>query len=150
MKMILLRASSILFLTILVSDGTNAQDTLLLATWGRPSSPRFLIEVRGSGTLLVTKESSPITKSGLTKKTVEKKIGPEAAGRILKLAKEANDFADGCKTVTDGTSADLLLLIEGKVTHRRCDMAKVWPKGQKTSLLVREINRSLSKEMQVY
>ena len=148
--MIVRKAFSILFLTMLVSAVTNAQDTLRLTTWGMPGSARFLVEIRGSGVLRVTKESFPITKSGLTKAKVEKRIGPRAAKRILQLAKEADDFNDGCRTVADGTSAELLLLIKGEETRRRCDMAEAWPKGQKTTLLVQEINRFLSKEMQIY
>ena len=141
-----------LFITCISATVALAADPVLtLSTWGKPGDTRFVVELFTDGRLRVERDAPPFTSEGqLTKKTVERWVSRTRIRKLLRLAAEAKDFAAGCGEVSDGTSASMVLVEEGKTTRRNCRNADVWPNGRKARALLNAINAIVPGEMRVY
>ncbi len=118
-----------------------------LNTWGMPGATRFFVRLTQDDRLL-TARAGP----GLTNEVVREDIQLThiASDALFRLAQRAGDFAEGCMTVGDGTSARLRIAHDGRTITRECQMAREWPLGPDTEALLVALNSHLSKEMHIY
>ncbi len=121
-----------------------------LTTWGMPGSPRFTVTLSSAGELTVIRERFPLTESGRTVTKVVRVLRPADADQLGTLAQQATDFAKGCGTVADGTSARLRIDDSRGGTLRVCDNAVEWPVGSDTKAFLEHINANLPKDAHVF
>jgi hypothetical protein len=115
------------------------------------AGPNFYVSVTRDGTLKIRRTGLPIVKPGqLTASTTSIKLTPRKAKAVLKSANAARDFGEGCRIVSDGTSAQLVLEGSGRSVERNCTSAPSWPNGAKTKLFLKELNSSVPKEFQIF
>jgi hypothetical protein len=114
------------------------------------TGPNFMVKLGNGGRLTIRKTSLPIVGSGRLSETNQTiRLTKADAALVIRLAKEADDFAVGCKGVPDGISATLVIKSKGNVTKRECWSGLRWPTGVKTQRLVNELNSHLAKQAQI-
>lgn len=123
---------------------------LELRTWGPPPSARFSVVLRGDGELRVMRESEPYRQDRPTTRTVNLKLSPTQVDALFVLAVDADDFAAGCDTAADGTSARLTVSTPDGGVDRGCDNGSRWPTGKRTRAFINALNALLPKDMLVY
>ena len=121
-----------------------------LSTWGMPGATRFNVVLRVDGSLQVRRESQPVTPQGPTVRSASVHVNPPDADALTAMASEADDFGAECRTIADGTSARLSVVVAGKAVVRTCDMARAWPAGPKTRRLLERLNALLPGDIRVY
>jgi hypothetical protein len=121
-----------------------------LRTWGMPGSARFTVCLLSDNRLTVDREALPSTDNGLTLRQEAVQLSRAESDELVQLARQADDFAEGCMSVGDGTSAAIRITDKFERLTRSCDMAREWPLGARTKAFLDRLNGYLSKEMQVY
>jgi len=117
-----------------------------LNTWGMPGATRFFVRLTLDDRLLAARAGP-----GLTNEVGEDvQLAHIASDALFQLAQRAGDFAEGCMTVGDGTSARLRIAHDGRTITRECQMAREWPMGADTKALLVALNSHLSKEMHIF
>lgn len=119
-------------------------------TWGGPASPRFAVYLLSDDRLTVDRESLPFTDNGMTLRQEIVQLSHAESDELVQLARQADDFAEGCMSVADGTSAEIRINENHETLTRRCDMAREWPAGVRTKAFLQRLNGHLSKEMHVF
>jgi hypothetical protein len=114
------------------------------------TGPNFYVTLQRDGGLTVKRTGMPIVPPGkLTETTRSFRISRVEAETLLKLAREADDFTDGCNKVADGTSATLTLIQGKKKSMRKCSHAAEWPIGKKSRRFIDRLNKNLPESWQV-
>ena len=136
-----------MILVLVALLAATAQPIMTLTTGGGgPGGARFVVKLSASGRLHVAKESLPMTPSGFTRRTLDRRLSPAARDEIVRLATAADDFDRDCRGIVDGTNASLVV----RGVQRTCSGGGAWPAGPRTKRLLRAINRHLPEAMQVY
>lgn len=128
-----------------VPAATTAGTRFQLQTWGMPGSPRFTVTLSGAGDLTVVREMLE-----RAAKRAVKRLSPDKAEALARMAELAIDFSSGCGGVADGTSARLTVEIESGPTTRLCERAGRWPLGEKTKSFIDSINSYLPMDLHVF
>ena len=138
---------TVLFLLILATPPAAAAtgSRFELQTWGMPGTPRFTVTLSGAGDLTVVRESP-----GRAAKRAVKRLSPDHADSLARMAELSGDFATGCGTVADGTSARLRVETHDGPTTRLCEMAERWPLGEQTKSFIDRINGYLPMDLHVF
>ena len=136
----------LLFLILPTATAASTPGTRFqLQTWGMPGSPRFTVTLSRVGDLTVVRE----LQERAAKRAV-KRLSPDKADALARMAEMAVDFSSGCGAVADGTSARMTVETQIGPTTRLCEMAGRWPLGEKTKLFIDSINSYLPMDLHVF
>lgn len=125
---------------------SDVADSLVLKTGGGIFEPAFSVRLSASGTLTVTRTPTVNTAA----KEFKRELGSAQRDHILALASDSSDFAIGCGKVADGTGAGMKVVYKGSEHTFNCDNAPQWPVGHATTTFLKDLNRLLPKDMQVF
>lgn len=121
-----------------ISQQVSPRPVVIVRIWDAPRSRAFRVELFESGLLVVS--------SGYK---AERQLSRDATEHIVEMATLAlGQFnARGCETVSNGSSADLYVMADGRWQGSVCRNWVDWPRGAETRQLLIEIRSQLPSDM---
>lgn len=127
------------FLTLFIGGGPGG------------AGPNYFLAIERSGEMTVRRTSLPfVAPRTLTETRTHVHLSAAERRRILRLARAATDFSDGCDPrIMDGTIAKLTIPSQSETITRECRNGGRWPVGPDTKALFEAVNRRLPEKFRL-